>query len=554
MATLPLRRLFQVGDIDGFFALGLEHFIQILLIVSLCQTVLSFPPNLVYGRILPGVGISVLASNLFYGWLTYQQNQQQGRTDMTALPSGVNLISLLTHVFLIMLPVRTAALAQGASPEAAAELAWQAGIVACFSSGVIKLLGLGTVNILRRSIPLAAQLSTLAGIALTFIAMGFVLRTFAFPVVALVPLGVILLTFFAQVQFAIPGGFLAILLGTVLAWATGFMHWDLAQLQAALQPLGLHPPQLWLSDLWQGRGLFLNYISVIVPLAIFDFLSSLQSMESADVVGDSYPRLPSMAAHGAFSVIGGICGSCFPVMIYIGHPGWKAMGAGGGYSLLSGLFAGLLALSGSALLLSYFVPIEAGMAIFIAIAICIVSQSFTAPPQRHAPAVVMGLFPGLAAWGALVAKDALYVSGMGTAANPFSPELLAQFQQHNLFIQGAFALERGYILIAIALSSMTVYIIDQQFRAAGIWALVAAALSWIGLIHSYQWTTADTVGYLQWGAGSAWAVGYGLLAILLFYTHWTVKKRVSADPLPVENQDGLETTNSFILPNSLEEP
>ena len=67
------------------------------------------------------------------------------------------------------------------------------------------------------------------------------------------------------------------------------------------------------------------------------------------------------------------------------------------------------------------------------------------------------------------------------------------------------------------LAGITVYIIERDFRQAAFWSLGAALLSWVGLMHSYDWTVADTVIKLGWGAGGAWAVGYVLLAILFFY-------------------------------------
>ncbi|BAZ18087.1 hypothetical protein NIES4071_99700 [Calothrix sp. NIES-4071] len=51
-------------------------------------------------------------------------------------------------------------------------------------------------------------------------------------------------------------------------------------------------------------------------------------------------------------------------------------------------------------MLADFVPIEAGMAIVLWIGIVIVAQSSTATPLHHAPAVVVGLLPGIAGWGA----------------------------------------------------------------------------------------------------------------------------------------------------------
>ena len=335
-------------DIDGFFGLALDNFIQILVIVSLCQGVLQFPATLIYGRILPGVAISLIVGNLYYSWLAYQQGIKEERDDLTALPYGINTVSLFAYIFLVMLPVRLDALAQGASASQAAELAWQAGVVACLGSGIIELAGAWVADHLRRFTPRAALLSTLGGIALTFIAIGFLLRTYANPLVGFVPLGIILLTYFGKVEFffpgttlRIPGGLLAVLLGLLLAWTTGLVRWDTEQFQAAIQPLGFYIPQLSLQDLWQERGILLRYFSIILPMGLFNLIGSLQNLESAEAQGDRYPATPSLAFNGVGTIAAALFGSCFPTTIYIGHPGWKAMGARIGYSWLNGLIMGL---------------------------------------------------------------------------------------------------------------------------------------------------------------------------------------------------------------------
>ena len=130
-------------------------------------------------------------------------------------------------------------------------------------------------------------------------------------------------------------------------------------------------------------------------------MGSLQNLESAEAAGDRYPTAPCLAVNGIGTLVAASCGSCFPTTIYIGHPGWKEMGARIGYSWLNGLVMGLLCLSGTVGLLTYFIPIDAGMAIVLWIGIVIVTQSFTATPKAHAPAVVIGLLPGIASWGAL---------------------------------------------------------------------------------------------------------------------------------------------------------
>jgi hypothetical protein len=180
------------GDIDGFFGLALDNLVQLLLIDSLCRFVLGFPPELVYGRVLPGAAISILLGNLFYAYQAKKLAERTGRTDVCALPYGINTVSLFAHVFLVMLPAKV--LAEKAGLPDPARVAWQAGLLATLCSGLMELMGALVAERVRKATPRAALLSTLAGIALGFISLGFFFRTFARPVVGLTTLGIVLLT------------------------------------------------------------------------------------------------------------------------------------------------------------------------------------------------------------------------------------------------------------------------------------------------------------------------------------------------------------------------
>ena len=125
------------GDIDGFFGLALDNLVQLLLIDALCRGVLGFPAELVYGRVLPGAAISILLGNLVYALQARRLARRTGRTDVCALPYGINTVSLFAHVFLIMLPAKALAIAAGAADPA--RVAWQAGLFATLSAGVIEL-------------------------------------------------------------------------------------------------------------------------------------------------------------------------------------------------------------------------------------------------------------------------------------------------------------------------------------------------------------------------------------------------------------------------------
>ena len=516
---IPRRemRWFERGDIDGFFGLALDNLVQLILIVTLCQGVLGFSPALVYGTILPGVAVSLILGNLFYAWQAKRLARQTGRTDVCALPYGINTVSLFAHVFLIMLPALLAARQRGLDEQAAMTFAWQIGLLACLGSGLIELGGSLVAERIRRASPRAALLSTLAGIALGFISFTFLFRTFAAPVVGLATLGIVLMTYFGRVEFRgrIPGGLVAVAVGTALGWTTGLV--DLSNAPAS-ETLSLNLPVPVLGDLLASLTLdqVLLYFSIILPMGLFNVRGSLQNIESAEAAGDRYPTGPSLAVNGIGTLAAALFGSCFPTTIYIGHPGWKAMGARAGYSILNGVFCTLICITGTLAKITWAIPIEAGMAIVLWIGIVMTAQAFEATPRQHAPAVVLGLLPGLGAWGALMVKDGLRVGGA-----PFSPDLVDKFRASGTYIDGVFALEQGFIFTAMILSAVTVHLIDRRFVAAGLWCLLAAVLSLVGLMHSYRFTGADTVGAFG-QAATAWALGYVTMAAIFLSARWLV--------------------------------
>ena len=507
---------FVVGDIDGFFGLALDNLVQLLIIVSLCRGVLGFSDDLVYGRILPGAAVSLLVGNLYYAWQAKRLAAREGRTDVCALPYGINTVSLFAFVFLVMLPAKLAAQAQGAADPA--RIAWQVGLLACFSGAIIEILGAFVAERVRLATPRAALLSTLAGIALGFISLGYLFRAYAHPIVGLSTLAVILLTYFGRVKFkgGIPGGLVAVSLGTLLSWLSG-----IAPVGPSPVSSGWHGPVLVLGELFDSlrADYLLTYLSVILPMGLFNVVGSLQNIESAEAAGDRYSTRDSLLVNGIGSLAACAFGSCFPTTIYIGHPGWKALGARAGYSVLNGVFMSLICLSGTLSYIVWAVPVDAGLAIVLWIGIVIAAQAFQTTPTHHAPAVVIGLLPGIAAWGAFMAKNGLHAAGMGDMDGPpFSPALLTEFAKADVWMEGAFALEQGAIFTATLLAAASVAVIERRFVQASLWCWLAAGLSSLGLMHSYRFASGDTVLALTpaWN----WVLGYACMAVVFLLARW----------------------------------
>ena len=521
-------RWFVAGDIDGFFGLALDNLIQLLLIVSLCRFVLGFDDHLLLHRVLPGVALSVLVGNLFYAWQAHKIAKAAGRSDVTALPYGINTVSLFAYVFLVMLPAKLVALDGGASAEQAARAAWTAGVLACLGSGVIELGGSFFAGHLRKLTPRAAMLSTLAGLAVGFIGIGFLFRTFANPLVGFLPLGVVILIYFGRVRFPlrIPGGLVAVILGTALAWATGLVSWDTAAVGEVAGSVGIYLPRPAFGAIIEAvqSGYLGVYLAVIIPMGIINLVGSLQNIESAEAGGDTFPEAPSLAANGVGTIVASLFGSCFPTTIYIGHPGWKAMGARIGYSVLDGVFITIICLTGSIGLLAYFIPIEAGMAIVLWIGIVMAAQAFQTTPRSHAPAVAIGILPGVAAWGAMMLKAGLRVGGAAAEGSQgFGPHLIETLKLSDVYAHGMFALEQGFVLTAMIWSAATVCVIERKFGSAALWCLAGAAFSIVGLVHTYGWTFSDTAVDLRFGPGWPWALAYLMMGALFLAARWLPK-------------------------------
>src|SRR5574337_27960 len=502
------HRWFVRGDIDGFFGLFIDNLLQLMVISVLGRLVSGLPTELITGRILPGAAVSILIGNLLYTWQARRLMRESGRTDVTALPYGINTPSLLAFLFLIMGPVYQ----ETGNPT----LAWQAGLLACLLSGIMETAGAFVGDWLRRHTPRAALLPALAGVAITFIAMGFTFQIFAAPAIALLPMLIILISYasHARLPFGMPAGLAAVLIGTGLAWilrAVGFISFE-----PSVEPYrpALYPPIPAVGEILtvlQGP-MGWRFLSVIVPMGLFNVIGSLQNLESAEAAGDRYPTRSSLLINGIGSLTAALFGSAFPTTIYIGHPGWKAMGARAGYSILNGAIIAALCLLGGVTLILRYIPIEATLGILLWIGIIITAQAFQEVPKRHTLAVAFGLVPSLAAWALTLIETSLQKAGRTLF------EMAPAFGR-DLHIHGIIALSQGFLLSSMILSAMLVAVIEREFLRAAVWTAIAAELSMIGLIHAYNLVPAGVQNRFGMAAAPEFALMYGLGSLFLLVLH-----------------------------------
>eukprot|EP00471_Norrisiella_sphaerica_P009565 CAMPEP_0184493730 /NCGR_PEP_ID=MMETSP0113_2-20130426/26806_1 /TAXON_ID=91329 /ORGANISM="Norrisiella sphaerica, Strain BC52" /LENGTH=123 /DNA_ID=CAMNT_0026879111 /DNA_START=123 /DNA_END=490 /DNA_ORIENTATION=- len=109
------------------------------------QTLLAagFPAEIVYGKITPGVGLSMAFGSIFYMVQAMMMAQKTGRKDICAQPFGINTPGAFAFISSIILPVYFKKLSyDGDVPtntKEAAEFAWKVGVAANFVQGAVEV-------------------------------------------------------------------------------------------------------------------------------------------------------------------------------------------------------------------------------------------------------------------------------------------------------------------------------------------------------------------------------------------------------------------------------
>ena len=487
------------GDWNAFFGLGTNSLLNILVLTGLLVGVVQIPGSIVFGRILPAVGVMLLISNVYYAFMGRRLAIKTGRTDVTAMPAGPSVPHMFIVVLIVMLPVRIAT----GDPI----LAWQAGLAWAFIEGCVNLTGVIVAPTIRRLTPRGALLGTLAGVSIAFIALNPAMRIYIQPVIGLVCLGIVLGGWFAGVKFpwGVPAGLVAIGVGSVIGWATGIM--DAGAVTASFSQFGFHYPVPEVGNVFAGFKSLAPLLVTAVPFGIYDFIEATDNVESAAAAGDEYNVREVLLVDGIGSIIGTVLGSPIANAVYIGHPGWKAVGGRTGYSLATAALVATVTFLGVVPLLLSIIPLAAIYPILLYIGALIGAQAFQATPRAHAPAIIIAMIPHFAAWAAGLVDGVL--SAAGTNAEKIGS---AALENAGVLYEGLHVLGGGAILSGMILGAVCIFLIDHRFKAAAAYAGMGAVLSLFGFIHSeaISVTRDGIVGNLPIAAG------YLLLAGLCF--------------------------------------
>jgi AGZA family xanthine/uracil permease-like MFS transporter len=494
-------KLWVPGDWNAFFGFGTNILTNMLTLTILLRFVIKMPDSIVFGRILPAVGLMMCLSTLYYAYLAYSLAKRTGRNDVCALPSGISVPHMFIVTFVIMLPIalKTNDPVKG----------WEAGLTWVFFQSFILMIGGFIAPIVRKITPRAALLGTLAGVSITFISMSPAIQMYMTPVIGLTCFAVILVSWFGGFKYplGIPAGLVAIAVGMIIAWGSNLLGFNYGGLSVAgvvgsFTNFGFNVPLPAVDHIFSG----FEYLGVIlvtaVPFGIYDLVEAMDNVESAEAGGDPFPTTRVLTADGIISLIGCCMGNPFINAVYIGHPGWKAMGGRIGYSAATGFMVIVLSWFGVISLLLAIIPVVAIYPILLYIGMLIGAQAFQTTPKVHAPAIILALTPHIAAWGSTQLDGALGAAGTTAAAVG-----LDKLGNNGVLYAGLKVMGGGSILTGLVLAAIGAFIIDKRFVNASAFALAGAVLTFFGFMHG------DSLGIAM---TPTVAIGYLIVAVFLF--------------------------------------
>lgn len=507
--------IFSKNDINGFWALFADTLANLLIISGVCRFVFKMPDEIVFGRILPGAAISIMIGIGVYVYLAQRLARREKRDDVTALPYGISTPVMFVYLFGVIGPIYWS--------TNDALLAWQVGIAAGVVGGLVEISGAAIGPWLQRVTPRAGMLGTLSGIALVFIATVAMARIYESPIVGFTALAFVLWGMVGRFKlpFGLPSGLTALIAATIVALALG-------EAKFSFEGVGLYIPMPYVGDLMVGLQHLIDHpelFAVLIPVQIYNFIETMNNVESAEAAGDKYPVGVCQLTDGIGTMVGGLFGSPFPTTVYIGHPAYKRMKARSGYALGVGIVFMVGALFGLVAFLGNLIPPAAVAPILVFVGVSIIAVAFRSCEGKHHIAVAIAFIPHVSSivvvkWDAVL--NALRGMGMDAVPNLLDDAFVGAMVTQGAHVIGQSALANGAIVSGMLWGAFTAFLIDRKIIEAVIVAVVAATLTAFGIIHDSA---------LHWPAfGNPLMWGYLILGAVLLL----------ASRFPLEQEDDLE--------------
>ena len=473
------------GDINAFFGLMLDNVAGLILMVALLVG-FDFPMEFAVSAMIPGTALGVLIGDLAFFFLAFRLAKRSGRSDVTAMPLGLDTPSTFGIVLFILGPSYLQGLGMQLSEQEAAYRTWHIGIWCIVMSGVLKFTLAPFTELVRRVIPRAGLLGSLAAIALVLISFLPLMEIFGHPLPGMIALVIVLTTLVGRIPLPgrTPGTLGALLVaGTIyyLLCLISGSGYNFPEAPASVQWF----PTQWL-EAWQFNWLSdfddaIPYLPIALPFAIGTVVGGIDCTESAAAAGDAYDTRTVIGVEALATLIAGFSGGVIQTTPYIGHPAYKAMGGRAAYTLGTALLIGSAGLVGYFAWINAYIPPATVYPILVFIGLEITAQSFLATPRRHYAAVALACLPALA-FLALTLPNQIFGDMALVKAGIDPSSLDGAMLKKNISTLGM--LSSGFIITSMLWAWTLAKVVDRRLRVAAAVMLLAGLLTAFGIIHS----------------------------------------------------------------------
>jgi len=481
------------GDLDATIANVGFNLAQLVIPVFLLAPV-GISRDFSVSHLLPGYALGLLAGSIGFLVLAAGLSRREKRADVTAHVYGNNVPAILAYTLSIMLPVYI--------ETHDATRAWQIGAAAVIWTAIIKLAAVPFSGLIRRFIPVPASMTVFGAAMYSYLALILLQRIFDQPLVGLVALAIVVIGVLARVPITpwrIPPFLVAWLVPLMVGVGVGYVHPAWQGIAPALPLVASTAP---LGALVQT----MPFLSVIAPMAIYQVLQDISAVEGAAAAGDNYDARAVVFCDGLGTLVCGLAGSTVCPVVYAMHPSYKAMGARLGFALWTPLTVLVVVTAGLTMFVAELFPwsILAAMVAYVSVGVGLATLNRV--DRKYHAAVLLGfLLPAGAVVSAAIhsALPALKLS----AANPAVERAL----NSSIYWRSVEGLGNGFLFLVLVVTAIVTEAIDRNFGRAAIWCGIAAAFSWLGLMHS-------TVA--AWGAQPMYAAGWLAAAAIVLSARW----------------------------------
>lgn len=414
-----------------------------------------------FGKVFPAIGVGLLFGNLFYLAMARITAFKQSRTDMTALPYGVNTPAMYAFLFAITMAEAGA----NPGPEDIAR-AYYTTVAANLICGILTVVAAPFAHFIQKHTPVVALLSCIAGIALAYLVLANVVTALAEPAAGSISIMIVLVGMYSLKVTGqigpIPVTIIAMIWGSAICWiqggctCEGSTYQTVDAVRDSFEKVKWYGVSFPMVHVINHIGRATHYIGYILPIALQTITGTVTAVELAKSSGDEYNVSWSMFGDGMGTILASCCGSTLSMTTYPNHPGFKKLGGLVGYSWVTGVAIFIMTLFG---ILSPFLAIFSIHSILpgiIFVGVMIISAAMRVCEGRYYLAFIVGVLPSLADWGKNIASDRLPLEG----------------------------LSQGNLVIGLIWAAMLYYVIDRRFLQAAVWSCVAIFMSFVGLIHS----------------------------------------------------------------------